>query len=555
VDGKSQAAPGRRKVVALLAALLLLSAGASASSARAAGTGSDVGADFNGDGFADLAVGVPQEDVDGLDDAGAVEVIYGTSHGLDGDAPIDVLFWNQNNLVVSTIVAEPHDQFGYALAAGDFDGDGFDDLAIGVPYEDVVTSIGEVIDAGVVHVLRGSRSGLRASAAVLTQESLGLRGSVEAHDSFGAALAAGDFGLGSRDDLAVGVPGESIRSLAYAGAVNVFYGTSSGFTANSIHVWYQGIAGIPGVPEEDDYFGSVLEAGDLGGPGEVEDLAVGVPFEDVGSETDAGAVNVIYGSDLGLTFQGAQMWHQDKSGIDGTAEAYDHFGWALAAANFGKGDRGDLAIGVPDEDRSFVNSGVVHALYGSASGLSATGAQLWDQGSPGIQEAPGTGDEFGWALAVGDFGPDGTADLAVGVPNEDIEKFGFDTLSGGGVNILLGSSSGLTTTGNEFWSQDGETFEGGIEGVSENFDQFGWALGAGDFGRGAADDLAIGVPNENKEHTFTSPTRGVGAVNVLYGGAVSTALRVVDDQFWWQADDSLHDSAEKYDHFGSVFAG
>jgi hypothetical protein len=49
--------------------------------------------DFNGDGYHDLAVGVPYEDVNGKRDAGGVEVIYGAVHGMTGDAPIDDQFW------------------------------------------------------------------------------------------------------------------------------------------------------------------------------------------------------------------------------------------------------------------------------------------------------------------------------------------------------------------------------------------------------------------------------------------------------------------------------
>ena len=47
--------------------------------------------DFNGDGAADLAVGVPGEDVDGISNAGAVNVISG-SH-TTGLVPISHQFW------------------------------------------------------------------------------------------------------------------------------------------------------------------------------------------------------------------------------------------------------------------------------------------------------------------------------------------------------------------------------------------------------------------------------------------------------------------------------
>ena len=65
-----------------------------------------------------------------------------------------------------------------------------------------------------------------------------------------------------------------------------------------------------------------------------DDLAVGVPYEDVGAIANAGAVNVIYGSPNGLTPAGDQLWHQDSPGILGRAEANDRFGAALAAGDF-----------------------------------------------------------------------------------------------------------------------------------------------------------------------------------------------------------------------------
>ena len=88
--------------------------------------------DFNGDGFADLAVGAPGEDL-GSPDAGAVNVLYGSAAGLTSAGN---QFWHQNSPGIAER-ADAGDLFGSALAAGDFNGDGFDDLAIGVPAEDV----------------------------------------------------------------------------------------------------------------------------------------------------------------------------------------------------------------------------------------------------------------------------------------------------------------------------------------------------------------------------------------------------------------------------------
>jgi hypothetical protein len=73
----------------------------------------------------------------------------------------------------------------------------------------------------------------------------------------------------------------------------------------------------------------VLAAGDFDGDG-FDDLAIGVPEEDVGGASDAGAVNVLFGSAAGLTAAGSQIWHQDSAGVPGAAENFDRFGNVLA---------------------------------------------------------------------------------------------------------------------------------------------------------------------------------------------------------------------------------
>src|SRR5207249_835937 len=115
----------------------------------------------------------------------------------------------------------------------------------------------------------------------------------------------------------------------------------------------------------------------------------------------------------------------------------------------------------------------VAVLYGSGSGLTAKGDDLWTQGSRGIRGAAEAGDHFGAALAVGDFNHDGYADLAIGVPGENVGK----AANAGAVAVLYGSGSGLTAKGDDLWTQG----SGGIRGAAEAGDGFGSALAAGDF--------------------------------------------------------------------------
>ena len=106
----------------------------------------------------------------------------------------------------------------------------------------------------------------------------------------------------------------------------------------------------------------------------IPDLAIAAPDEDLGTTDAAGVVHVLYGATgAGLSAIGSQLWSQDSPGIAGTAEELDRFGAALASGDYNGDGRADLAIGAPGEN-SF--SGVVHVLYGSANGLTATGSQL-----------------------------------------------------------------------------------------------------------------------------------------------------------------------------------
>ena len=316
--------------------------------------------DVDADGFADLAIGVPNESVGELGFAGAVNVIYGTASGLS--ATRDQIFTQDTEGIGG--VAQAGDLFGFSLAFGDFNNDLYPDLALGVPGQ----TLGEFANAGEAIVLMGTAAGLTADGDLRLRQGPAFAGDVaEADDSFGSALAAADFNNDGFDDLAIGAGGEDIEEGGQAGAVNVVFGSAAGLTPAGAEFWHQDLPGFPGTPETNDNFGRSLAACDFDNDG-FDDLAVGVQGEDLGAVTDAGVVQVLPGGSGGL-MTATQTWSQDSAGIDDEAQAGDEFGTVLTTGDFNRDGFGDLAIAAPLEDAASVeNTGLVHVIYGGPPG-------------------------------------------------------------------------------------------------------------------------------------------------------------------------------------------
>jgi disulfide bond formation protein DsbB len=514
--------------------------------------------DFNGDGFKDLAIAAPFEDVgpSAISNAGAVNVIYGSATGLAADGN---QIWTQNSPGILD-VAEPFDNFGSALTIGDFNNDGYSDLAVGAPRE-AIGATNEIVGAGAVNVIYGSASGLTTDGnQVWTQNTPGILDEAEMNfdpdtddddripDRFGNVLTSGDFNSDGYDDLAVGVPGESVQGateIVYnAGAVNIIYGSASGLTADGNQVWTQETPDVLDDAEFSDFFGSVLTSSDFNGDG-YDDLAVGTPGENIGTElgtTETGEVQIIFGSASGLTAEGNQLWTQDVEGVLDSAEELDRFGAALMASDFNNDGYGDLAVGIPNEDLAedlFTNEGAVQVMYGSASGLTAEGNQFWTQESIGILDGAELFDNFGSALAASDFNNDGYGDLAVGIPSEDVGM--TPTMNAGAVQIIYGSASGLAAEGNQIFAQNSP---GIIETASEN-DLFGSAIATGDFNNDGYGDLAVGIPAED---LGAGPATNTGAVQIIYSSA--SGLTAEGNQLWSQNSPGILDTSGAFDLFG-----
>ncbi|MEZ5330795.1 MAG: integrin alpha [Thermoanaerobaculia bacterium] len=434
--------------------------------------GATVSGDFDGDGYADVACSAL---LDGTPRSGSVHVLYGGPAGLSS---VGSQVWRQDTPGVPG-ESEEEDLFGWSLAVGDFDGDAFDDLAIGI-----VEDLGFRFERpGAVLVLYGSANGLTASGAQVWDEDT--YDVLDDHSRFGEALAAADFDDDGFDELAIGIPGLAIDAEAEAGVVVIFRGSPSGLTADLSPVLHQGLPSVQDDAEAGDRFGFSLTAGYYDDD-TAADLVVGVPYEDFDGLVDAGIVQVFYGSVGGLGFSDGEIWHQDVAGVNGTAETDDRFGTALASGDpYGRGIDA-LVVGVSNEAiGAEAAAGAVHVLFGGPSGLTATGSLLYFQGSPSIPGTATAGARFGYTLAFGDFDGDFREDLAIGARGEIVGG----NASAGAVTVLYGSPVGLGLGEAEVWTQDST----GVPGTAEVLDLFSYSLAAGDFAADGSTDLAVGV--------------------------------------------------------------
>lgn len=362
--------------------------------------------DFNGDGLCDIAIAAPYEDLSGKTNAGNLVVLYGDIDGLNQGSRT-AQSWNENSSGIKG-VAETGDHLGSALAVGDFNGDGRDDLAIGIRDENV----GRLKDAGSVLVLYGSSGGLTSTDQVWTENSPGIKGVSEAYDRLGDTLAAGDFNNDGYEDLAIGITGEDVGSIKNAGSVLVLFGAAGGLSSKD-QVWTENSSGIKGVSEAYDYMGSALATGDFDGDN-YADLAIGLPYENLGSKANTGTVLVLYGNDKGLSSRD-QLWHENSRGVKGVAEAGDHFGAVLLSVDFDNDGHDELVVGIPDENiGSIKDTGTALVLYGGSSGLTSDG-ELLSQNGGDFKEVPFIGEQFGTSLVAADIRGDGDLSLFVGV--------------------------------------------------------------------------------------------------------------------------------------------
>ena len=444
---------------------------------------------------------------------------------------------------------ESGDEFGQAMAAGDFDGDGYSDLAVGAPGE----APGDNPRSGIVFLFKGTFTGL-VSWRTLTQTGLGVN---QSGDAFGSTLATGDFNDDGRDELIVGAPGETISQAggASGGAVFVFLGTDHGPSTENGYLLHQDNIGFTGTSKDDDLFGASLAVGNFNGDSRL-DLAIGAPgknpggrvfvlawdkirasgdkfvkFDRVGNQREAGdlfgtaltsadvnsdgfddlvvgAPGTTNGTGSIFVFPGGNAKFSDPAHIrqpEGSArKSGDFFGTALVTGHFSGGTRPQIVVGAPGK----LGTGRIYVIRLAYNGKDFDKIDRWNSYNQGSLAASEPNDRFGEVLAVADFDRDGKHDLAVGIPSKNVFVLGFTLHDQGAVALFRGNTNDEFLTHWTFYTQPSLSYP-----TNRAEDRFGAALGAANFNRmPAISDLAIGVPGKGNGNV-----EGAGAMFVARG--------------------------------------
>ncbi|MEV0635195.1 FG-GAP repeat protein [Streptomyces sp. NPDC050619] len=406
----------------------------------ATGATTSARADFDGDGYPDMAIAAPGGTVNGKKGAGYFSVVYGMAEGPNG---VKRQVISQHRYGVPG-TAEAGDRFGGQLTAADLDDDGFTDLVVGAPGED----IGSTRDVGLYTVLWGSVGGLITATTVGQGRTESQTGDFDGDGHLDLATAyqmhygpisrtGGAARTGPLVDADVriyamragDVDGDDTTDLVISSGS---WDSDNGGTIEPPKLQLlkgteNGLVTGPTIASPDTVSADSIAFGDIDGDGR-QDVVFGRS-----SAAGGGLVGVVRGTANGLAPRAALIG-QNTSGVPGTGESGDRFGTDVSVGDVTGDGYADVVTGIPGEDHAGrTDAGTFAVLRGSAAGLVGSRVQVLSQNTAGVPGAAENGDRFGSrTTVVGGY-------VAVSAPDENSGT--------GAVWVFPGTASGITATG------------------------------------------------------------------------------------------------------------